>query len=74
MRCALCGEEVPELQLIESIYEFDPEAVARVLGDDGVLANTLGADTLAVCPDKCADKLRANSITILRDEPFRGQK
>jgi len=70
MRCMLCGAEVPELRLIESIFtDFDPKEVSELVGKE-TTAET-GADTLSVCPGECADTIRKNSDVIIRDEPFK---
>lgn len=68
MRCMLCGKNASELQLIESVFPYDAVEVSRLLGTP--VEGELGGDTLTVCPGACADEVRVNSTTILRDEPF----
>jgi hypothetical protein len=55
VKCMMCGREREELQLIESIFEVEDET---------------SSDTLTVCPEECADTIRANSSTLIRDEPY----
>jgi len=70
LRCIYCskeGEDLP-LQIIESIFDADPEETSRLLGRK--VTDTTGADTLTVCKEPCADVIRQNSSVIIRDEPF----
>jgi len=67
-RCMLCGKETEDLQTIESVFEYDAEEVAKVVGRK--VEGSLGGDTLTVCKEPCADIIRSNSSVIIRDEPF----